>query len=213
MNIHKIVLAVLAAAMIAVGATTVTVHADGPDYTQPAQILELLGRINAAEDPQAEWEALPPNAQLALRNVAVDRIVTVHKYGTIPPRVGIPGISSGGVTGLAGTARTRCWYKEQEEVGYFWPFKLWSYHQRVEWCGNGTELTTTPHRSRWGNAHALFWNFRGHIDGSTSGGKGDWSFAASTQGRFEACIPRFVCTTTETPRIRITAYANGTYSE
>ena len=31
MNIHKIVLAVLAAAMIAVGATTVTVHADGPD--------------------------------------------------------------------------------------------------------------------------------------------------------------------------------------
>ena len=31
MNIHKIVLAVLAAAMIAVGATTVTVHADGPN--------------------------------------------------------------------------------------------------------------------------------------------------------------------------------------
>ena len=31
MNIHKIILAVLAAAMIAVGATTVTVHADGPN--------------------------------------------------------------------------------------------------------------------------------------------------------------------------------------
>ena len=35
MNIHKIVLAVLVAAMIAVGATTVTVHADGPDAGDP----------------------------------------------------------------------------------------------------------------------------------------------------------------------------------
>ena len=35
MNIHKIVLAVLAAAMIAVGATTVTVHADGPNVGDP----------------------------------------------------------------------------------------------------------------------------------------------------------------------------------
>ena len=35
MNIHRIILAVLVAAMIAVGATTVTVHADGPDAGDP----------------------------------------------------------------------------------------------------------------------------------------------------------------------------------
>ena len=73
MNIHKIVLAVLAAAMVAVGATTVTVHTDGTtlamvmdsetratfDQLTPAgqQIVEDVWPQIKSQAPRQFWEA------------------------------------------------------------------------------------------------------------------------------------------------------------
>ena len=65
MNIHKIVLAVLAAAMIAVGATTVTVHADGPGETPARPIGE-----NAAI-----FHGLPQDVRASLANDVVPDLV------------------------------------------------------------------------------------------------------------------------------------------
>ena len=59
MNIHKIVLAVLAAAMIAVGATTVTVHADGPGQTPEVMLIGV--------DADA-YRGLPQNVRTSLTN-------------------------------------------------------------------------------------------------------------------------------------------------
>ena len=59
MNIHKIILAVLAAVTIAVGTTTVTVYADGPGRTPEAM---LIGADAAA------YRGLPQSVKTSLTN-------------------------------------------------------------------------------------------------------------------------------------------------
>lgn len=66
MNIHKIILAVLAAATIAVGATTVAVHADGPSETPEAR---LIGEDSAI------FHGLPQDVRAALANDVVPDLV------------------------------------------------------------------------------------------------------------------------------------------
>ena len=202
MKFHKTILTLLAAMLAVIGTTVAVVQADGLEEEQSVQIHELLRRLIEAEDPQSEWARMSAQEQTALRNMEIDRIESVHTYGAIS----VPG--SSGAMG----ASTSCWYRQQKKTGYHWPFKVWSYYQRVEWCGDGSKLTSTPHRSRWGETHMPFWSFVGHIGGSTSGGKGDWSFSASTQGKFSVCFPEETCLYSYTPWLNITVYANGTYS-
>ena len=219
-----LVIGMLFAGLVISGTFGQTVFADGPeepphtattpapDPIQPVAIHELLHRVNEANDPQSVWGALSPQEQTALLNLEVDRIETSHTYGIIPFN-GNHIAKGASVSGGATAKSTSCWYKQQKKTGYHWPFKVWSYYQRVEWCGNGSALTSTPHRSRWGDTHMLFWSFIGHIGGSTSGGNGDWSFSASTQGKFSVCYPESTCLYSYTPWLNITAYANGTYSQ
>jgi len=65
-----------------------------------------------------------------------------------------------------------------------------------------------------GEVHYVpFWYFDGHIDESNSGGKGEWSYEAWTQGEFSLCIGNDIgCLLSLYPWIDITVLGNGDYS-
>lgn len=75
--------------------------------------------------------------------------------------------------------------------------KLFSYFQK------------SKSRTRWGEVYAPFWEFKGHIGSSTSGGVGSWSYRAWTQGSFALCAPYVLCAQYKYPWIDMTVYANG----
>jgi len=85
--------------------------------------------------------------------------------------------------------------------------KLWSYHQTIEWCWNGSTITSL-YRNRWAEIHDFTWVFHDHIGDSTSGGIGSWSYTAFTQGSFSQCLGS-ECWTYQYPWLEQRVYANG----
>ena len=70
---------------------------------------------------------------------------------------------------------------------------LFSFSQKITWCYDGSEIISNPNTIRLGEVHYVpFWYFDGHIDESNSGGKGEWSYEAWTQGEFSLCIGKMI---------------------
>ena len=118
MNIHRIILAVLAAATIAVGTTTVTVHADGPSNLVPEEVLTGADLEN--------WNALKPEFKAIILHDFIPEIPErapdpSHHVTTLATLVALMldiqekieegGTGSGqapGVAGAGGASRVRC---------------------------------------------------------------------------------------------------------
>lgn len=64
---------------------------------------------------------------------------------------------------------------------------LFAYAQKVSWCSNAGKITGTVSKTRWATVYGSYWEFRGHVEGSTSGGTA--SQTAFTQGSFAGCVP------------------------
>lgn len=90
--------------------------------------------------------------------------------------------------------------------------RLWSYHQEVTWCYDGSAVTYT-NRRRWGETHTIGWAFDGHVGSDEQGGTG-WSFyEAWTQGEFKLCLGGDIgCVQHTYPWIETTVYGSGGYS-
>jgi hypothetical protein len=87
---------------------------------------------------------------------------------------------------------------------------LWTYYQRIEWCSNGSTITSVT-RLRWGEVSFPGWAFKGHTSSTTSGGKGYTSYRARTHGHF--CLAEyFSCVQNAYPWIDMTVRANGSWS-
>lgn len=91
--------------------------------------------------------------------------------------------------------------------------KLFSYYQKVDWCYDGTTITSV-NRTRWAETYALWWQFNGHIANTTSGGAGKANYRAFTQGSFSLCIgwQSIGCLQHKYPWIDMTVRANGTWN-
>lgn len=91
---------------------------------------------------------------------------------------------------------------------------LLNYWSKTRWCYDGTLITNDPYFTRGGTAYHWPWFFRGHIDESTSGGKGETTWRDFTEGRFESCPnPNIGCIAELTPEISKTVHGDGTYSK
>lgn len=84
-----------------------------------------------------------------------------------------------------GAQAAGCWYQT------WWRYaknifgkKLWQYNQRLNWCSNGSSITSAS-RERWGETFWIGWRFKGHIDSAIYGGRGHTYYRAVTQGHFE----------------------------
>ena len=87
---------------------------------------------------------------------------------------------------------------------------LWKYFQRIDWCYNGSSVTSVSRR-RWGETYWPGWSFKGHTGNQTSGGVGWTGYQAWTQGHF--CLASyFDCVQDRYPWIDITVWRNGTYN-
>jgi hypothetical protein len=108
-------------------------------------------------------------------------------------------------------ALAACWWAQVRRYGKnLLGMTLWSYYQRIEWCSNGSWITSHT-RIRWGEVSMPGWSFKGHIGSTTGGGNGSTFYRARTQGHF-CLIQYFSCVQNAYPWIDMTVYRNGTYS-
>jgi len=115
------------------------------------------------------------------------------------------GIGRSGATNACRWVTVSRWYNNALGM------RLFTYYERIDWCYNGSTITSVS-RTRWGEVGAPFWEFKGHVGSTTSGGTGQWSYRAWTQGHYALCMPYVLCAQHKYPWIDITVRANGTYS-
>lgn len=139
--------------------------------------VDLLQRLTDAGDKAGEKFAQMSPAQQekvveSLKVVRIESQVVEVKNGST---------SSAGIlaSGCKGYIRSRSGYN-------LLGGKLWSYFQRIDWCYNGSKVTST-YRNRWGETYYPFWNWQ-HNGNSTSGGTGSTYYYAWTQGQFALCV-------------------------
>ncbi len=174
--------------------------------TNAGSVSVLVDQIGRSADPGAAFAALSPVDQAAvqafLTAISVDDSMRLDAQ---------PSVTAGGRTMTA--AATSCWtWTWQRDAKNNLGATLWSYFQRIDWCGNGTVITTTPHgvqRTRWGETYYAFWQWN-HIDNQTWGGTGQSSYRAFTQGEFRLCLTGNIgCIQYSYPWLDMTAWANG----
>jgi hypothetical protein len=171
--------------------------AGGP--TEAGRISQLVEQVAAADDPHAAFADLPERDRLAVRS-----FLTVTRY--------VDSVSSptpSAVVGLVSIARSGCWTWTWRRDGHnVFGWLIWSYFQQINWCGNGSVITSPPQRTRWGEVHAPFWSWR-HIGNQTWGGVNQASYRAWTQGEFKLCLPLDLGCSYRYPWLDMTAWADG----
>ncbi len=88
--------------------------------------------------------------------------------------------------------------------------KVWDYWQQIDRCYDGSILTEVT-RTKGGLVYGLFWQFDGHTGDTQSGGVGQSSYRAWTQGRFRLCITDLGCIEEDDPWIDMIVYGNGNF--
>ena len=171
------------------------------DYSDPEVIQTIITKLKNASPTEAEeiWNDLPQEAQNAvmeaLQSIRVESSTTLAE-----PEASILGI------GFCSSVT------ETVDAYSYLGAHLWTYGQTIDWCWDN-DTVTDKSRFRWGHTHDPFWNFNGHIDSFESGGVGQWSYRAYTQGSFQLCVPGAGCTGGENPWVDMTVYGNGNHTE
>ena len=87
----------------------------------------------------------------------------------------------------------------------------WSFHQRIDWCGDGTRIAGDPVQEVSWNTYLPFWTFEGYHDVS----EGQWGvdrYSAHSGVKLRFCtIPLVLCVAHDYPEIDMTVFANGTF--
>lgn len=176
----------------------------GASAARPNDAARLVEQLQASADPEAEFLRLSTKDQHAV--VAFLQVTTVEESREVSRT---PVAADGG--GLVALAANACWtITKRNDAKNGFGMIMWSYFQKVNWCGNGSTITSTPARTRWGEVYIVFWGYNGHIDSSTSGGYGSTFYQTFTQGKFSLCPPLLGCTQYRYPWIDMTVRPNGT---
>jgi hypothetical protein len=151
------------------------------------------------------WNAMPTAAKdvFSLTNMTA-RVIRPVAVG------GIVGSVPGPIAGELYTVRCwegfHVWVEGKARAGN----TLWTYHQEMDWCENGTRIKRHVKRLRWGETSTPGWHYRGHIGSQKSGGVGSTSATRWTQGKFQLCWAW--CVQEAHPWISMTVYGNGSVS-
>jgi hypothetical protein len=88
---------------------------------------------------------------------------------------------------------------------------LWKYFHRVDWCQNGSVITSTTYFRAWGETYYPGWNWKGVQSTWSSGGTGYTRWTKGSQGKF-CLVEYFSCVQERWPWIETNVYGNGSYS-
>lgn len=164
------------------------------------RVAKIVDQLAAADDPFAAFAALAERDQLAVKDYLT--VTTYVDSVASPSPVG----AGGGVS----IAASGCWsWKWQRDGRNALGALLWSYFQQIDWCGNGSVITSTPQRTRWGEVYVPFWSWA-HIGNQIWGGVNQPNYRAWTQGEFKLCLsPDIGCVQNSYPWIDMTAWGDG----
>lgn len=183
--------------------TAAGAYREPPPPSPDSQMLRSLsGQLAAAGSArEAMWRGLPAGLREAV--VAFQRVSYIGESTIIEPARGGPaGLVSRAAAGCKSVTKSRSAYNVFGQV-------LWTYYQKIDWCYNGTKITSKT-RIRWGDLpwYSL-WQFIGHMDSVQSGGVGQWSYRAWTQGEFRFSLVGYPVQHAY-PWVDMTVYGNGT---
>jgi hypothetical protein len=163
--VYAVVILVLAAALaLPAGVAAAEPSADS-----------LIRDLVAATDPAAAFSDLSP----AQQSKVLSQLQVVEIITDAPPPSPMAA-SSGGFAVLAGGCWTVTWGRSgYNSLGW----ELWSLKQRMDWCGNGSTITSVT-RIRWVEVYIFGWSGT-IIQDPTWGGVGQWSFRAYSQAHMQ----------------------------
>ena len=106
-----------------------------------------------------------------------------------------------------------CWYAEPAvDSRSLVNIPQWKYAQRVEWCGDGSQIVDTPFQTRSWDTLAPFWAFERYHDVS----EGEWGperYLVFSQAKFRFCaVLQALCIHGDDPSLEMTAFGNGTFN-
>ncbi len=163
--VHFVVVLVLAAAMVLPSGVAAGEPSAG----------ELISGLAAAPDAAAAFNDLSPAQQRKV--LAQLQVVEIINDTPAPSPVGSP-------SGTLSITASGCWTVTWGRSGYnSLGWELWSLKQRIDWCGNGSTITSAT-RIRWVEVYIFGWSGT-TIQDPTWGGVGQWSFRAYSQAHFQ----------------------------
>jgi hypothetical protein len=86
---------------------------------------------------------------------------------------------------------------------------VWQFNQQIDWCSDGSKITTVPFRKVYASNLGLFWTYHGLVDDVRGGGRGFTFYRSFVQGSLTYCPPPGVCWQNDLPWLDMTARANG----
>lgn len=204
MSVRKMARSLRAALVAASAIVTLAVLLPTPaGAAEGVKAARLVERLSQSIDPAGAFVALSLSDQEAVRH-----FLTLYSVTDVSSLL-IESTGDGRPTTDSITCWTWTWRRDGKNA---FGSTLWSYFQRIDWCGNGSTITSTPHgvqRTRWGEVYYPFWQWR-HIGSSTWGGVGYQSYRAWTQAEFKLClIPDVGCVQYSYPWLDMTAWADG----
>lgn len=186
-----VIVTVLAVLLVPLG----SVAAASPANARQAALVDWLTR---SSDPNVTFEAM----------TSADKVLVIE-YLTVTTTSDQSELAAAPSDSLS-TAAVGCWtWTWQRDGKNALGATLWSYFQKIDWCGNGSTITNVPQRLRWGETYFPFWSWK-HIGNQTWGGFGQASYRAWTQGEFKLCAtPDVGCVQYSYPWLDMTAWADG----
>jgi hypothetical protein len=175
----------------------------GPSAITAAQAASLAARVFGSSDPEMAFAALAPEQQAAVR---------LAETPAGPPLSTVTAATSSGA--LVATAGG-CWGMirtvfQNNTFGQ----RLWTYNQQLNWCSNGSTLTSYSAK-KYPSEKMAGWTYT-EIGGPTPqlqrGGVGNGLVEVWGQGQFQLCAIG-ICVQTYYPWVDQIGYASGTYSD
>jgi hypothetical protein len=163
---------------------------------------QLADALNGASDPYAAFAELSPSQQKA--------VLEYTQLAYVATEQSEPVLLEESNLGDAITATNSCWTWTWGRTGHN-PLGvlLWEFHQRIDWCGNGSTITAINLRKVWGQPHYLWWSYNGKVDDFTNGGAGHASYRAYAMGWFAYRPPAPLFQQDNYPWLDMTAHADG----
>lgn len=189
----SVIVVLVAALVVPFGSVSAAGPGGGP-------VAALVDRLARADDPYAAYARLSLQDQTAVIDYL--KVVKITEVSTLGAATGDPGTMT--------TTASGCWtWTWQRDGRNALGGVLWSYFKKIDWCGKGSTITSTPQRLRWGETYYPFWSWS-HIGDQTWGGLGQLSYRTWTQGEFKLCVtPNVGCVQFSYPWLDMTAWGDG----
>ncbi len=164
-----------------------------------ARLTDVVAR---ASDQNAAFARLSPAEQRSVLDYTSLATVTT----TQSPVTRVTGPTSSLLGAVAVTCWTWTWGRDgRNPIGVL----LWTFKQRIDWCGDGTRITNTPWRQVTATLNYPWWSYNGLVGDFTGGGQGLEYYRSFVQGSFSYRPPNPLSNQDNLPWLDMTAHADG----